>query len=235
MSAEFVALAFCMTSQSVDVVSEALSRVGYTPDVVPTISLLVKSFDPTKHALVLADYCATLPKWLRSIRGSGHPIPALAILPSRDPIKTAELLNAGFDAVLTAPYAPAELVAWLVAIRRRAISPYKVLRVGDWALDRLTGQVAFNGSLVYVSNMQFFLMDAMLPQPGEYIVADVLFRHANQRWHPTQLDYELKTLRTTVNVATGGSWRIEWADGFRARIVQVSKSPDEFDPTELAL
>lgn len=169
----FVALAAPDTSQRF-LDSTALARHGQRVAVVSTIDelhqTLRRSFpdlavvDPA----IVADRPATVQTLVRGVR---TPLIAIAV---RDPGLRAQLLLAGLDDCLPAPYTSEELAARVIAVGRRIYGGESqdnahLLRLGPVHLDARARRVHVHGSEVTLTAMEFDLLGCFLRHPGEVL------------------------------------------------------------------
>ena len=115
----------------------------------------------------------------RRLRESGIWTPVL-MLTARDSVEDRVAgLDTGADDYLVKPFAFAELLARLRALRRRG-EPERpsVLEVGDLRLDPATREVRRGSSEIRLSAKEFSLLETFMRRPGEVLSRLHLLEHA---------------------------------------------------------
>ncbi|MBU0618969.1 response regulator transcription factor [Patescibacteria group bacterium] len=105
-------------------------------------------------------------------------------------------LNAGADDYLVKPFAFAELLARIRALRRRPKQTLNnQLKVNDLTLDALSYQVKRNGKDIKLSKKEFALLEYLMRHQGKILTKDQIINHV---W-----DYDADILPNTVEVYIG--------------------------------
>jgi two-component system response regulator ResD len=157
----------------------ALARHNLRTATVDTVDELRRALDRSApdlavvNAAVAADQSASVLALVRAVR---TPLIAVAV---GDPAARSELLLAGVDDCLPAPYTSEELAARVVAIARRvrradAVHPAHVLQVGPVQLDIRSRTATVRGSELTLTAMEFDLLACFLRHPGEVLTRDRL-------------------------------------------------------------
>jgi two-component system OmpR family response regulator len=115
----------------------------------------------------------------RRLRGAGVWAPVL-MLTARDSVDDRVAgLDSGADDYLLKPFAFAELLARLRALRRRGDTERPVvLSVGDLQLDPATREVARGSTPIALSAKEFALLETFMRRPGEVLSRLHLLEHA---------------------------------------------------------
>jgi two-component system, OmpR family, response regulator len=111
----------------------------------------------------------------RRLRASGFAAPIL-MLTARDEIDDrVSGLDAGADDYLAKPFAAAELLARVRALRRRgSASRDPIVRVGTLSLDPATREVSANDLPVHLTAKEFALLEVLARHPGQVFAQDRL-------------------------------------------------------------
>jgi two-component system KDP operon response regulator KdpE len=120
---------------------------------------------------------------IRRVRGwSDVPIIVLTVRDSQEQKVTA--LDAGADDHVTKPFAMAELLARMRAVRRRAaIEPARaVLRFGELEVDLAREAVKLGGELVHLTPTEYRMLEAMATHPGKLLTHTWLLQKV---WGPS--------------------------------------------------
>jgi two-component system OmpR family response regulator len=84
-------------------------------------------------------------------------------------------LNAGADDYLAKPFAGAELLARVRALRRRGVGEAAaVLRLGDLELDPAAREVRRGGKAIRLTSKEFALLEVLARHPGQVFPQDRL-------------------------------------------------------------
>lgn len=156
--------------------AEAVSRVLITHDFAPTVVhdgdeglelALNENFDAIVLDIMLPGACGIeICETLRA-RGSKAPI---IIASARETIDNrVDGLNAGADDYMTKPFAPAELIARLNAVIRRAnpvASPQDRIRYGNLEFIPATGEICCGSEIIPLSEKEAILMKELIADPG---------------------------------------------------------------------
>jgi two-component system OmpR family response regulator len=111
----------------------------------------------------------------RRLRATGFAAPIL-MLTARDQIEDRVTgLDAGADDYLAKPFAAAELLARVRALRRRGSTPRDpVLRVGQLTLDPASRDVRVDDRPVHLTAKEFALLEVLARHPGQVFAQDRL-------------------------------------------------------------
>lgn len=111
----------------------------------------------------------------QALRGQGSNTPIL-MLTALDAIEDRVTgLDAGADDYLAKPFAAAELLARVRALRRRGTSEVMpVLQVGDLELDPAAREVRRGGTSIRLTSKEFALLEVLARHPGQVFAQDRL-------------------------------------------------------------
>lgn len=152
---------------------KGLRAEGYTVDWARDGEVADTALRAGPHELVVLDL--GLPKkdgiaLLQALRSRGNDVPVL-ILSARDAVQDrVQGLHAGADDYLAKPFDFDELVARILALRRRASGRARpLLRHGDLELDPAARQVSLAGQPVSLSAREFALLAILLEHAGQVL------------------------------------------------------------------
>jgi len=115
---------------------------------------------------------------LRRLRGRGARAAVLVLTVLDSTENKVENLEAGADDYLTKPFAFGELVARVKALLRRpAVTPTDVLRVGDLEVDRSKHQVHRAGKRIDLTAKEYALIEYLAAHPGQMISRTMIIEH----------------------------------------------------------
>jgi two-component system phosphate regulon response regulator PhoB len=114
-------------------------------------------------------------------------------------------LNSGADDYVVKPFSPAELIARLRAVMRRAqpISAEEVLRFADLAVDLVAHRVTRDGRPIHLGPTEFRLLRFLMQHPGRVFSREQLL---DQVWghdvyvEARTVDVHIRRLRKAINV-----------------------------------
>jgi two-component system response regulator MprA len=111
----------------------------------------------------------------RALRAEGSKMPIL-MLTALDAIEDRVTgLDAGADDYLAKPFAAAELLARVRALRRRGVGEAAPLvRTGDLELDPAAREVRRGGRLIRLTSKEFSLLEVLARHPGQVFPQDRL-------------------------------------------------------------
>jgi DNA-binding response OmpR family regulator len=111
----------------------------------------------------------------RALRAGGSKLPIL-MLTALDAIENRVTgLDAGADDYLSKPFAAAELLARVRALRRRGVGEAApMVRAGDLELDPAAREVRRAGRLVRLTSKEFALLEVLARHPGQVFPQDRL-------------------------------------------------------------
>lgn len=194
-----------------DVVSFTLRRAGF--EVIPAYdgAAAIAAWEASQPALVVLDL--NLPKQdgftvCRHIRSQSQtPIIILSVRSGDDVIVRA--LELGADDYIVKPFSPAQLVARIRAVLRRAgaSTASGVLERGGWTLDPARHEVRWDsGEPVHLTGLEMRLLEALMLNAGAVLTADALIQavwgvEGGSRAMLKQLVYRL---RAKLESAGGG-------------------------------
>jgi two-component system phosphate regulon response regulator PhoB len=113
-------------------------------------------------------------------------------------------LNSGADDYLAKPFSPAELVARMRAVLRRAAPGLaeEVLRFGDVVMDLAAHRVRRNGRDVHLGPTEFRLLRHFMQHPGRVFsreqLLDIVWGH-DVYVEPRTVDVHIRRLRKALN------------------------------------
>ncbi|MGI8497775.1 MAG: response regulator transcription factor [Gemmatimonadaceae bacterium] len=112
----------------------------------------------------------------RCLRESGFSAPLLMLTAHGSVSDRVNGLNAGADDYLAKPFEPAELVARVRALLRRAALPSgaSVLRVRDLTLDPITRQVKRDGRAIDLTQKEYALLECLMRNAGQPVTRQMI-------------------------------------------------------------
>jgi two-component system OmpR family response regulator/two-component system copper resistance phosphate regulon response regulator CusR len=115
---------------------------------------------------------------LRRLRAAGVRTPVLVLTALGAVEERVAGLNAGADDYLVKPFAFAELMARLEAVRRRALDrPAAVMTAGDLTLDLTTRRVLYDGDEVDLTPTEFSILEMLMRHAGQVVTRKMLCEH----------------------------------------------------------
>lgn len=114
---------------------------------------------------------------IRALRASGNSTPAIILSALGQVDDRVRGLKAGGDDYLVKPYALAELLARMDALRRRARDPGASdtrLTVGDLELDRLSRTVTRAGEVIDLKPQEYRLLEYLMAHAGQVVTRTML-------------------------------------------------------------
>jgi two-component system response regulator CpxR len=201
-------------------VTRFLSREGFAIDWVPSGTAGVEQALAEGYSLILLD--VMMPdsdgfEVLRRIRHQSR-IPVLMLTARGDTHDRVRGLEMGADDYLPKPFDPAELVARIRAILRRAApqSAPAAMTIGDIELDGGNRTVRRGGALVELTTVEFDLLAALMRVAGttvsrEDLVHDVLRREFSP--FDRSIDTHVCNLRRKLGPLEEGGERIKGVRG----------------------
>ena len=143
---------------------------------------------------------------LATLRGRGVETPVL-VLTARDTLEDRVIgLDRGADDYLVKPFAFAELLARIRALRRRGrVADPLRLWIGDLEMDLLTRKVSRGGRAVELTGREFELLEFLLRHDGEVVSRATLAREV---WRETArsatldnvMDVQIARLRRKIDL-----------------------------------
>ena len=150
---------------------------------------------------------------LQRLRAKGSRVPVLVLTAREEKDSAIALLNAGADDYLSKPFDLGELIARLKAlIRRGKGQPVAVLRVGELEVNTLDRQVAYRGSPVRLTAMEYRVLEYLAHRPGAVISKTELLEHL--------YDYNWEKFSNVVEVYVSGLRR-KLDDGASHQVIQT--------------
>lgn len=116
---------------------------------------------------------------IRALRASGNSTPAIILSALGQVDDRVRGLKAGGDDYLVKPYALAELLARMDALRRRARDPGASdtrLTVGDLELDRLSRTVTRAGEVIDLKPQEYRLLEYLMAHAGQVVTRTMLLK-----------------------------------------------------------
>jgi two-component system OmpR family response regulator len=142
---------------------------------------------------------------IRSLRAAGKKTPALILSALGEVDDRVEGLRAGGDDYLVKPFAFAELLARLDALRRRTESEtatQTALRVGDLEMDLLTRMVRRAGRPIDLQPREFRLLEYLLRHSGQVVTRTMLLENVwDYNFDPQTnvIDVHISRLRSKID------------------------------------
>ena len=150
---------------------------------------------------------------LQRLRAKGSRVPVLVLTARDEKDSVIALLNAGADDYLSKPFDLGELIARLKALIRRGKGQLvAVLRVGDLEVNTLDHQVAYRGSPVRLTAMEYRVLEYLAHRPGAVISKTELLEHL--------YDYNWEKFSNVVEVYVSGLRR-KLDDGASHQVIQT--------------
>jgi DNA-binding response OmpR family regulator len=148
------------------------------------------------------------------LREVGNPVPVLMLSALGRSDDRIEGLDSGVDDYLAKPYEPAELVARVRALHRRAagMAHSAVILFGDLECHLKARTAYRQGRHIPLSPKEFTLFRYLMENAGEVVTRDMLLRHV---WN---LNFDPQTNVIDVNV---GRLRRKLEDGFETPVVET--------------
>jgi two-component system OmpR family response regulator/two-component system copper resistance phosphate regulon response regulator CusR len=136
---------------------------------------------------------------LRQLRDAGLRVPVILLTALGSVQERVAGLNAGADDYLVKPFAFAELLARLDAVRRRSSDrPSPQVRAGDLGLDLTTRRVTRGGDEVTLTPTEFSILELLLRYAGQVVTRKMLCEHlwdADWEGSTNVLEVHVKRLR----------------------------------------
>jgi two-component system, OmpR family, response regulator len=136
---------------------------------------------------------------LRQLRSGGVRVPVIVLTALGAVEDRVNGLNAGADDYLVKPFAFAELLARLEAVRRRtALRPAPHLTAGDLTLDLTTRRVTRGATEVSLTPTEFSILELLMRHAGQVVTRRMLCEHLWEAdWEGTTnvLEVHIKRLR----------------------------------------
>jgi two-component system, OmpR family, response regulator len=115
---------------------------------------------------------------LGELRGQGVRVPVVVLTALGSVENRVDGLNCGADDYLVKPFAFAELLARLEAVRRRSSDrPPAVLKVGDLTLDLSTRRVARGDRDIDLTPTEYSLLELLMRFAGQVVTRKMLCEH----------------------------------------------------------
>jgi two-component system response regulator CpxR len=199
-------------------VTRYLTREGFEIRWASTGEEGVKAALASDHSLILLDVMmpdtdgfAVLQRIRQKLR-----TPVLMLTARGDTHDRILGLEMGADDYLPKPFDPAELVARIRAILRRAAPPSTAMAVGDVELDGGTRTVRRRGAMVDLTTVEFDLLATLMRVAGSTVSREELVRTVLGRdFSPfdRSIDTHVCNLRRKLGPGDGGGERIKGVRG----------------------
>lgn len=135
-------------------------------------------------------------------RAAGDRTPVLVISSLASVDERIRGLKAGGDDYLVKPFALGELIARVMALRRRAESePRTTLEAGPLSIDRIARSVTRRGVPIALLPREFALLDYLVRHAGEVVTRSMLLEDVwqyNSSAHTNVVDVHIGTLRKKI-------------------------------------
>jgi DNA-binding response OmpR family regulator len=163
-----------------------LSEEGYTADVCSSGADALVQAQSEIYDLVLLDWMIPNMDGLqvcRELRRSGSNVPILMLTARSELGERVMALKTGVDDYVVKPFEIDEVLARIVALRRRALSQH-VLKVGEIEIDRVGRKAKLAGNVLELSTREFNLLVYLAVNANEVVTRTKLMTDV---WS-TQLD-----------------------------------------------
>jgi DNA-binding response OmpR family regulator len=211
-----------------DVVSRYLLRAGYRAEVAADGSEALSRAESMRPDLVVLDVMLPAPNGLevlRRLRAESATSPAVILLTAKgEESDRISGLRLGADDYVVKPFSPAELVARVDAVLRRADPQPDLaaepLRFGSLEIDRASRRVLVDGEEAPLTQTEFDLLAFLAEHPGQVFTRDQLM---DSVWrYPFYTDtstvtVHVRRLRSKIESDPTSPERIEtvWGVGYR--------------------
>ena len=154
-------------------VRAALAAAGYAVDHATNSREALEFAGVYPYDLVILDVILpgpsglTVASALRSEAGSNSTTPILMLTAVGSVADRVAGLDSGADDYLVKPFAMAELLARVRALRRREIASAPVIRVADLELEPSRQQVTRGGRTIALTTREFALLEVLARAPGQ--------------------------------------------------------------------
>jgi len=190
------------------VINNSLKEKGYTLDIASdgAVGLEFALKNKSNYSCIILDI--GLPDMsgfdiCKKIRSEGDETPIL-ILSARDEIDSkVEGLNIGADDYLTKPFDITEFFARINALLRRKINlRSKVIKVRSLKLDPVAHEVKIEGEQIYLSHIEFRLLEYLLKNKGKLVtrseLIDKVWNMQGRKMFSNSLTVHIKELRKKI-------------------------------------
>jgi two-component system, OmpR family, response regulator ResD len=217
-----------------EVVCRYLERAGYDAASAPDGASALASTDGAPFDLMVLDLM--LPgidglEVMRRVRQEVRPVPAIILLTARgEEADRVAGLSLGADDYVVKPFSPAELVARVDAVLRRAGAPAEVgppLVLGPLVVDVAAHRVTLGGEDVTLTQREFDLLAFLARHPGRAFSRDELM---DKVWRysfytdTATVTVHIRRLRTKLAAVPGTGNLIEtvWGVGYRLAVPEAA-------------
>jgi two-component system response regulator ResD len=169
---------------------------------------------------------------MRRLRAVADPVPAIILLTARgEEADRVAGLSRGADDYVVKPFSPAELVARVDAVLRRAgpvSEPGPPIAVGPLVVDVAAHRVTLDGVELALAQREFDLLAFLARHPGRAFTRDELM---DKVWRysfytdTATVTVHIRRLRTKLGAVPGGADLIETVWGVGYRLAPVTEVP----------
>jgi DNA-binding response OmpR family regulator len=140
----------------------------------------------------------------RELRKENNHTPILVLTVQKDPVISAEILNAGADDYVTKPFHKEVLKARIAALLRRAheIHEEKIINICDLKVNVTRREVSRGGTIISLRKKEFDILEYLVANHGRALTRGMILDHVwesgKEGWNNT-VDVHIKNLRDKVD------------------------------------